>query len=75
MSNQTKKDGGPAFPDVVFRASLRDYFAAAALKGELAAQVPADPQVMPSDEYAKLMAGRAYTFADAMLAARNGGAS
>ncbi len=54
--------------------SLRDYFASAALRGELAAQVPADPQSMPSDEYVKLMAGRAYTFADAMLAARNGGA-
>ena len=75
MSNQTKKDGGPAFPDVVFRASLRDYFAAAALQGEMAAQMPADPQGMPSGEYAEIMAGRAYKFADAMMAARNGGAS
>ena len=71
------KDGGPAFPrplstddhrepcNVEFAQSgmsLRDFFAAHALTGMLADKTPA--------KYYDEIAGHAYRFADAMLAAR-----
>lgn len=81
MSEATKQidDGGPAFPgsfqwpngdgtywfDNVSGMMLRDYFAAHALHGELASQTEDSVWV---DE--KRLAIRAYSIADAMLAAR-----
>jgi len=69
------KDGGPAFPgeqghvpggtwNQTFESgmSLRDFFAAHALTGMLADKTPA--------KYYDEIAGHAYRFADAMLAAR-----
>lgn len=62
-----KKDGGHAFPqpsDVMGRGmSLRDYFAAAAMQGILAARIKSDeaPHVAPL----------AYQYADAMIAERD----
>jgi len=66
--------GGPAFPTIDFSESghpysdrsgmtLRDYFAAAALQGQLS-----DPTVRPTDN--KKFAENCYAWADAMLAAR-----
>ena len=84
MTDQTKSDGGPAFPfGQVSEASgqpingyhndgmsLRDYFAAKALSGLLA-----DPTVRPQkdktvEHFYKEAAAGAYMAADAMLAAR-----
>ena len=72
-------DGGPAFPLAATSGSfnchgmcLRDWFAGQALTGSLA-----DPNVNGSSlgELSHAVAQGAYTFADAMLAARqNGGA-
>jgi hypothetical protein len=73
-----RDDGGPAFPfsalspegPSVYRdnegMSLRDYFAAAALQGYLAAYTGADVR-MPDPDAA---AARAFEYADAMLKAR-----
>lgn len=66
-----RDDGGSAFPlailpesDAVYSGmTLRDYFAAAALQGMLA-------QARPGDGTPAEFAEDAYTFADAMLAAR-----
>jgi hypothetical protein len=70
--NQPINDGGPAFP-VVFQhdeatsecygISIRDYFAAAALKGQ--AHRFAHPH-----EHRELLAQDCYDIADAMLKAR-----
>lgn len=60
-------DGGPAFPvpdrGVTRGMTLRDYFAAAALQGMLA-------NAKPGDGTPEEFAADAYSFADAMLAAR-----
>ena len=63
--NQPINDGGPAFPDDRWQAgmTLRDYFAAAALKGQ--AHRFAHPH-----EYRELLAQDCYEIADAMLKAR-----
>lgn len=76
MSN--KDNGGPAFPGVEYKApvgggshmmtivggmSMRDYFAAKALQGDMASGV------VHSDEFQSI-AARAYKMADAMLEAR-----
>lgn len=51
--------------------SLRDYFAAAALQGDLAAQDAVDMgHYNDTPECADIYANRAYTLADAMLKAR-----
>ena len=75
MSNQPINDGGPAFPhttqwDGITPAinyhgiSMRDYFAAAALQGNIA-----HPDVTGNrDDIAR----DAYKYADAMLKAREG---
>lgn len=72
------KDGGSAFPMIIDNPdrsqtqfltiqgmSLRDYFAAAAMQGYIAAGLPSD--VTHSE-----MAEKVYRAADAMLAYRNG---
>lgn len=76
----TEKDtGGPAFPhddlninSALVRASsgmtLRDYFAAKAMQGELSAQ-SVETGFYPDDAFPTL-ASRAYLLADAMLQAR-----
>jgi hypothetical protein len=51
--------------------SLRDYFAAAALQGELAGQI--QERYWCSDEF-DILAERMFMIADAMLKAREGGA-
>lgn len=64
-------DGGPAFAsDHTDGMSLRDYFAAAALTGYLAAH--ADPSVTLPIQPNKVteVASDCYAFADAMLVAR-----
>ena len=77
-----KNDGGPAFPRTVFAGtpkemegeafnnglSLRDYFAAAALQGDLASQ--SDKTGEWQETMASILAKRCFTFADAMLAER-----
>lgn len=80
----TIKDGGPAFPRAgaqvdVTRAgifdrgdigmTLRDYFAAKAMQGELASQTNKE-FYDDSDADAEGLANWAYEMADAMLAAR-----
>lgn len=72
-------DGGPAFP-VVFEhsdgqciseqhgMSLRDYFAAKAMQGELAAQ--AGHMQISTDSDVNWLAENSYRIADAMLRAR-----
>lgn len=77
-------DGGPAFPEFMWDhmepkrgMTLRDYFAAAALTGLIVADELARQHINPggtrvtADEYASA----AYECADAMLRAREGGAS
>ena len=64
-----KKTGGGAFPepiDAIEGMTLRDYFAAKAMQGDIAS-MPADhdPQSL-----AHFIAKRAYVVADAMLVAR-----
>lgn len=66
------KDREPAFPcgntpSEADGMSLRDYFAAAALMGEMA---NADAENYWQSEYADKCAMRCYHFADAMLAER-----
>lgn len=65
------KDGGPAFPNECPPGStgmtLRDYFAAKAMQGELSAQCEETGHYAPDG---KALADRCYAFADAMLAAR-----
>jgi len=62
--NQPINDGGPAFPsETEWGRTLRDYFAAAALQGNIA-----HPEVTGNrDDIAR----DAYKYADAMLKARN----
>jgi len=77
MSNT--KTGGPAFPEIAYKApagggshimtvyggmTLRDYFAAKALQGMIAADYNLAPEYVPS------IAASAYVLADAMLAER-----
>ena len=57
-------DGGPAFPDIVLRATLRDWFAGQALAG-----IATRGSVLPYNEDAEM----AYRWADAMLAEREKG--
>lgn len=80
--SETRDDGGPAFPgstsgdtgdgmSYVLRIpgmSLRDYFAAKAMQGELAADESTG--FYTGDEGAVALAKRAYEIADAMLKAR-----
>ncbi len=73
------KDGGPAFPssyatpsgpvayDDNYGMTLRDYFAAAALQGYIAAGVPSDSTY---DDVAE----KAFKAADSMLKERDNGA-
>ena len=80
----SKNDGGPAFPNRADNSiaypyydgmTLRDYFAGQAL-GEIAREVEAWSMHQPQEhqltgrDTAKVAAGRAYMYADAMLAAR-----
>jgi hypothetical protein len=75
--NTPINDGGPAFPQQLPDAALergtpgmygaagmtlRDYFAATALQGQLACMVNQDPETRAKE---------AYRFADAMIAERN----
>jgi hypothetical protein len=70
-------DGGPAFPDIVLRVSLRDYFAAAALQGLSSLE---DNRPCPEErrhdvevwrrEVLRRDAAYCYEAADAMLAER-----
>ena len=66
MSNT--KTGGPAFPRTQWPnetgMTLRDYFAAKALQGMIAADYNLAPEYVPS------IAASAYVLADAMLRAR-----
>lgn len=80
------KDGGPAFPvtaDVLTDfsisdggnrrmtgMSLRDYFAAAAMQGLIAAGFASVPEGETGDDTNDYVAGRAYYIAEAMLVAR-----
>ena len=75
----SKNDGGPAFPwgdPPRGGMSLRDYFAAAALTGNLASVTPesaANIRQLAKDNNMKLVeleARVAYAYADAMLAER-----
>ncbi len=62
----SKDNGGPAFPTeygAVSGMTLRDYFAAKAMQGMLAA-----PVLASSDQF--MLARDAYTVADAMLLER-----
>ncbi len=68
----TSEDGGPAFPshgsmgEVTHEGmTLRDYFAARAMEGELASQ-----NVEQQWSALEKLAAHAYAVADAMLAAR-----
>ena len=72
-----KDDGGPAFPcagiitpdGIAFEGmTLRDYFAAAALQGLLAACRPGYEYT--GDNGPQRCAAEAYRYADAMIAAR-----
>lgn len=68
------RDGGPAFPvptgsGFVEGMTLRDYFAAHALKGFLASGMDWEEADGPDDNY-PVLAKHAYAMADAMLAAR-----
>lgn len=78
----SKKDGGPAFPlQATFAGgeyfsgtdgmSLRDYFAAKAMKEYLTAYPPDNDYL--SDDLLSVIAREAYRAADAMLAAREQG--
>ena len=72
----TIDDGGPAFPVIGNEGepspgdgmTLRDYFAAKALSAM-------DLQIVIANPAAEMMARSAYVVADAMLAARKGGAA
>ncbi len=72
MTQEQKKDGGPAFPSEYIPGtattpgmSLRDWFAGMALQGQ------ADRFSHPH-QHRELLANDCYDIADAMLAARNG---
>ena len=80
MTMTTTKDGGPAFPhdgqaDYTGGMTLRDYFAAKAMQGELAAMLDPENEVCglpldaPDDTLARLTA-HWYRLADFMLKAR-----
>lgn len=80
-----RNDGGPAFPvtaDVLCDhtsgtsvrlkgMSLRDYFAAAAMQGLIAAGFASVPEGETGDDTNDYVAGRAYYIAEAMLVARD----
>ena len=78
----TKDDGGPAFPfaatdpsNVPMQApgmSLRDWFAGQAMQAVVTGRWAHDTAGIPSDAE---IAADAYLQADAMIAARNGGAA
>ncbi len=90
MSAASRSDGGPAFPQLEVVAgerdghgdaieaytvssggmSLRDWFAGQALAGEMTGYQDVD-----ATRYADAIAARCYAVADAMLAARKGGAA
>lgn len=63
--NDTPTDGEPAFPRSSQGMTLRDYFAAKAMCGEVTAEGKEDYTVN-----AENIAERAYVMADAMLEAR-----
>jgi hypothetical protein len=80
-------DGGPAFPGaapmvamdqsghlrrVEDGMSLRDWFASMALQGIIACPEPA-PDADNIEELTLILANAAYTYADAMIAARKAG--
>jgi hypothetical protein len=71
MSEQRINDGGPAFPVecLSIGMTLRDYFAAAALQGNLAGQSIDVGYYEGKDAWNKA-AKDAYAMADAMLKAR-----
>jgi hypothetical protein len=82
MSNQPINDGGPAFPHTTqwdginpainyHGISMRDYFAAAALQGNLSSQSIDVGYYEGKDAWNKA-AKDAYAVADAMLKAREG---
>ena len=61
----SEKDGGQAFPDEMETGmTLRDYFAAAAMQGYIAAGAPTDATYRD-------IADKAYRAADAMLERRD----
>ena len=76
-----RNDGGPAFPrigegfgDPRYDAegmNLRDWFAGQALQGDLAATDVGEALYEQAPENSRLMARRAYAYADAMLAERD----
>jgi hypothetical protein len=75
--SQEIDNGGSAFPFGDYQnggepgMTLRDYFAAAALTGEVGGEdFGGELAQLRSPENARLMARRAYMLADAMLAAR-----
>ena len=76
MSN-TKNTGGPAFPLETSNAmlhqgmTLRDYFAAKAMQGFITNLHPGEERLIDVPQLAK----SAYSIADAMLRAREGGAA
>lgn len=84
MSNTNTQDGGPAFPNThpdyktlgVGGMTLRDYFAAAAMQGQLANDGWFQFLIRKSVDIQKSVASHAYGIADAMLAerAKQGGA-
>ena len=69
MTNQTKPNGGPAFPNPKFNnesgMTLRDYFAAMAMQGMCSSDAHCVDGWAHSD-----IAVQAYQIADAMLEAR-----
>jgi hypothetical protein len=69
--SQPINDGGPAFPDDRWQAgmTLRDYFAAAALQGNLASQ-SIDVGYYDGEDAWNKAATDAYKAADAMIKAR-----
>ena len=78
MTNQPINDGGPAFPHTTqwdtpainyHGISMRDYFAAAALQGNLASQ-SIDVGYYDGEDAWNKAASDAYKAADAMLKAR-----
>lgn len=79
MNENTKPDGGPAFPyeehngdgtiyNDHFGMTLRDYFAAKALAALIAN--PCKDDVKRGAAGVPILAGYAYEYADAMIAAR-----
>jgi hypothetical protein len=66
------KDGGPAFPTMLYEhggesdgMTLRDYFAAKAMQGMLANDIECGPEQVP------IIVASAYILADAMIQERS----